>query len=151
MSLPTCLCGHRERAWRTWAERWWLSECITTLRGSESQTFIWDQSTSGPDVGGRTGKWQHWTKHECLLLVCLLTAHVSNLMKCIREPLPDVQESSCEFSSCELDEPPEQFSWWCWVSVYAETGCGLPPSVGHLPFGQLAGTRVEIQRACRAF
>ena len=73
--------------------------------------------------------------------------YVSKLMKHIYKPLPDVKESSCEFSSCDPYKPLKQFSWWRWVSAYAETECGLSPLEGILPFGYA----LRLWRASRAF
>ena len=87
--------------------------------------------------------------------------YVSRLMKYIHKPLPDVKESSCEFSSCEPYKPQKQFSWWLCVSTYAKTVWAVS-SCGHFAvwirfktkegvqgiLGKLGGWRSAVTHAC---
>lgn len=133
-----------KRALRTWAKKCCPRGKYNDFKRQRvSYINFLAKSVSSPDAGEKVKMTAPNKTRVPFAGVFADSLYVSNLMKCIYKPRPDVKESNCEFSSFEPYKPPKQFSWWLWVSVYAETGCGLSPLVGISPFGQLVGTRIK--------
>lgn len=78
------------------------------LRGNESHTVLCCQSLCQAEMLGESENESVPFVHMCVNSLCM-----SDLTKCIDESLPNIEDSSCAFSSCELYKPPKSFSgWW---------------------------------------
>lgn len=105
--------------------------------GNESRTLLCCQSLCQAEMLGES-------ENESVPFVhmCANSLWMSYLMRYVDEPLPNIEDSSCAFSSCELYQPPKSFGAWCSVSLYAETGWAVS-SRGHVVFCTAPGSTLN--------